>query len=76
MDLQLPLMLHDPWAVTQTVECIACAVHGWLPEVPHNVSAWEHAVSDVVLSQNVGLSGFLAAIAGQARRQLFHAKNF
>lgn len=58
VDLQLPLMLHDPWAVTQIVECIACAVHGWLPEVPHNVSAWEHAVSDDVLSQNVGLSGF------------------
>lgn len=48
--------------------------HAGLAKVPHNVNAWECAVSGVLLSQNTGL-WFLAALAGQARWKLFRAKN-
>lgn len=35
-------------------------VHAGIAKVPHNVNVWEHTMSDVVLSQNVGLSEFLS----------------
>lgn len=58
VDRQLQLTLCDPWAVTQMR--IKQTVRAGLAEVPHHANAWEHAVSAVVLSQNVGLSGFLS----------------
>lgn len=52
------------------------SVHTGLAKVPHNVNVCERTLSDVV-SQNVGLSGFLSCYSrpGRARWKLFCAKN-